>query len=103
MGLIGLIFLHSFNFDYTLSEVVIDRVLNYELELGKIFLGKKIFCGKKEDIEGDEARCKCLLSYTSRLWIVSFEISWNHSKVLHCLFYIILRALCSNDHFLCKL
>lgn len=48
MGLIGFIFLHSFNFDYTLSEVVIDRVLNYEPELGKIFQG----CGRKEDIEG---------------------------------------------------
>lgn len=99
MGLIGFIFLHSFNFDYTLSEVVIDRVLNYELELGKIFQG----CGRKHDIDGGEARCKCLLSYASQLWIISLGISWNHSKMLHCLFYIILRALCSNDHFSSKL
>lgn len=78
MVLIGLILLYSFNFDYTLSEVVIDRVLNYELELGKIFQG----CGGKEDIEGGEARCKCLLNYASQLRIISLGISWNHSKVL---------------------
>lgn len=65
MGLNGLIFLRSFNSDYTLSEVVIDRVLKAaSLRCKKCPQGERERKrgGKREKIgeKDDEARCKCL-------------------------------------------
>lgn len=69
MGLNGLIFLRSFNSDYTLSEVVIDRVLKAaslrckkcpQGEREREKEGERERRREKIGEKDDEARCKCL-------------------------------------------
>lgn len=62
MGLNGLIFLRSFNSDYTLSEVVIDHVLKAASLRCKKCPQGEIERERERQREkiGEEARCKCL-------------------------------------------